>query len=559
MLTKVVFYIIGLIFLTNIVVCHAQKRNNQKSLPKHPIVNGLLYVWDSKSKDYLLPYIEQKLKNLRYPGKPQKLFDSVASLNTLTQSSSIEGSIISSLIENQAIKDPGIVGPQKVQEYKNYLSYINIFQSVLLIKTNEFRNLIEFQFTLYKEFKLNEGLTYNTSASVFIDPQKPHYQADIIRSLQQVFVQAATLPQFTMKSNCMKVDERYYLSTKDSIVFEPLVTDDNPEDDRIYFWSQKNKDSSDYISLSKSAKKQILRNLNKGDYTLMFSLTDGISNSKEEAFHISVYVPPKIHAKYGDGDYYYPGDNQLIVQRYLSTRYRVRLASRMKIFVNPADFEGDVNLSYNIIDENGKATFQNKTVPLPNAGQIDMDNFFMVHPLTNNEYYTIGRLRSGNYSFAFQAFDKRIKSDTFIQELSVIQKRPIGFIVDEFIAPVKSGRPFNSPFNLSFGINLKLDKAISMTVTEGSNLTGTTGNSPFSRYYSNILLNFIEQNDNYGIGAGVIFPTTRIPNFGTAIGGKIFVKLLSRYHGDFGVGLSYYSNLEHERIFGLHVYQIFSL
>lgn len=532
----------------------AQRKTGRKQLAIKDTSRRLLYILDSKSKDYMLPYIEQKLKNLRFPGKNQRLFDNVSSLNTLTQSTNIEGSIITSLIENRVIKDPSIVG-RKLEEYKNYLSYIDDFQSILLIKTNEFKGLIEFQFTLYESTKANQRLSYKTSSSVFIDPEKQHYQTDIIRTLEQVFVQASIAPIISMKSNLHKVNGEYYSSTKDSIIFEPLVTDDNPEDDWIYFWSQAQKDTAHYVQLAKSARKQTFKKLNKGKYVLTFSLTDGINYSKDEQITINVYTPPILHASFDGNPYYYPGDNQLVVQRYLFKKYDIRLDSKMKIRADIVDLgKGTYNLNFNILNQNRKPILQNRSATVGQGQDFNVDNLLGTYPLNDDGHNLIANLSSGSYFLSFQAYNDTLKSDSLTQELIVLQRKPLSFILDESVYPFKNYTPYSSVFNMGFGLHLKLDRAISISAFENGNISTDKSHSSFSTFFTNFFLSYDGLDDNYGAAIGVLIPNNVMPNFTTALGAKFYVKLLNNFGGDLGIAMSAFTSPNNEKIFGIHFY-----
>src|ERR1700744_6072819 len=127
-------------------------------------VRKLLYVLDGTT-NYMVPYIEQKLKNLRYAESDRKLFDSVDNLNSLTQTVSIQSIIIQNLIDGRLLKVVNATAGHPADSIQRYKDFLNRYNSVVVIKINTFSELIEFQFTLFSTRWGDGLLQYVTSMS----------------------------------------------------------------------------------------------------------------------------------------------------------------------------------------------------------------------------------------------------------------------------------------------------------------------------------------------------------------------------------------------------------
>jgi hypothetical protein len=254
--------------------------------PRLDTPNNLIYIVDD-SANYMIPYIEQKIRNLE-DAQHKRLYDTVASLNTLNQKATIRVDVVHGLLKIRELDIENAHGDTSKQKLFVYNSFLASYRSVLLIKINVFNDLLEFQFTLFtKDAGPEVNLQYSGSMSVFVDPRKPNYQNDIVTALNQVFLKANPSPSVSIKVNQDIANGIYNYTEHDTVTLEPIIEDKSWEVDRTYKWQQ---DTSDLKSarLDINKKDQVLTNLRPGQYHLSLEFNNGITQSKRVSIVIKV-------------------------------------------------------------------------------------------------------------------------------------------------------------------------------------------------------------------------------------------------------------------------------
>ncbi|HEV3413879.1 MAG TPA: hypothetical protein VG101_15465 [Puia sp.] len=509
-------------------------------LPTDTVPGKLLYVVEG-AESYMIPYIERKLKNLRQPNSDILLYDSVASLNTLTQTSSIEVKIIdvfNEIYSGNYVAESPAKQASVAKQYSYYSGFLKSFQSVLAIKVNSFLDLIEFQFTLYDISNKGRNIHYRNSSSVFVDPKSAHYQANIISTLNQVFDRANRQPEFRILSNLTKQADTFYLSTEDSLWLEPIVDDESSEDDRLYFWSQGHDSVPLHIDASK--KDLLLKKLRPGRYTLSFRTSNGISYSRTENIHICVYVKPllTIAIPYSPSLFGAPND-ALIIQEYLPGPRHVEYFSKYLAIFSPGAFSGGpAKLYLKIVDKKGSA-YLGKTFEGPRPGENTLffnfgdHNYMILENIDTTEFDLPGG-NSNTYTMEFVAKSAAMQSNEVRKELHVVQRRAISLVYDAMISPLPQNSLFHSWLNVGLGFDFHINSFLLVTGIFGTN----TANKSFAHYYSTFAANLIIPGNRFQGGPAIL---VNHDNGTVNLGLRVSYTVVRGGRSDIKLGISYFN------------------
>jgi hypothetical protein len=535
---KVVIGLTTLILFVQFNYCFATKYLQ----PADTSIKKLLYVLDGAS-NYMVPYIEQKLKNLRYADSDKKLFDSVANLNSLTQTTSIQSIIIKSLIENRLLPITNATGSPRVDSIQKYRDFLSRYNSVLVIKINTFSELIEFQFTLFSTTLNGDYLQYVTSMSTFIDPQKPHYQAEIIKALKQVFVKANKSPEFKITSDKLKIDGKYYMTIRDSIFLQPIIDDENPEEDRQYFWTQKINDSSQ-APIDKSKKNQVLKGLKPGSYNLYFKIDDGVAISRIDTIMIEVLRVPNLFVEKEKQVIY--NDNNIRVQNsllrdkqiYGFPSFNIRLDTNE--YLHPAP-----TVDVSLLDEKGQAILK-KNIPYPIYGSLSV-SYMTLLPEIRTLINGNKKLLNGNYDVVIQARAKKVNSDTVDSKVKFLNRSSFSINFGYLFFPLKYYNPLFSWFNIVTGINARITSNFFASVIGGSNLA----NGAFQKYFSEFSLGaqFPETPIEFQYSVLANFDKKALFNYSYGI--NLSFKALENNLSDLKFGLGYFTDFKHGSFYSI--------
>jgi hypothetical protein len=501
----------------------------------------LLYVVQGKS--YLIPYIERKLKNLRRPDSDVLLYDSVASLNILAWTTSIEAKVIDILSETYPENfSPEFQGLRENSREK-YSSFLQNFQSVLAIKDTSLEDLVEFQFILYDIVSKGEDLQYRNSSSIFIDPRSPHYQADINRALDQVFEEANKKPNFTLTGNMTKIGNTYFLTKEDTLLLQPIIDDESVEEDRIFFWTQ---DTSDKVQapIELSKKNQSLKNLRPGTYHLHFRLSNGINYSRIESITVYVYTKPLlIISRPLDESFFRAFPDRLVIQEYIFSKREIDYFSEYYAKLDTTHFKRTrPDLWVKIYDKKG-AIYALKSFafdpPTYKTAKFNDDKNPIIDDIDNTQT-PMKSVRGNKYMISFIAKDSAIESREVKNELNVYQRRAISILYDVMIFPSDDKAFFHSWINAGLGLDLRLNAWLSGIVIFGTDLAQAS----FQHFYTDLMVNFgpfrkLVQPFNKLEGGPALL--INHDNGEESTGFKISYTLFSGNHTNLKFGASYYN------------------
>lgn len=445
----------------------------------------LLYVVEG-TQSYLIPYIERKLKNLRRPDSDILLYDSVASLNTLTVIASIQATLIDALSEAYT----GNISPQfKVQRdsARKFSNFLQNYQSVLAIKVAPLQDLVEYQFTLYDIINEGFNIRYRNSSSIFIDPRSSHYQADLTRGLDQVFELANKKPRVNLTANKNRIDQTYYLTVGDTLLLQPIIDDESVEGDRIYFWTQLIKDTIK-VPIEPSRKDQFLKNLQPGKYTLFFNVSNGINYSITDTIILHVYTRPLLTiTRPHDESFFRKFQDRLIIQEYVFITRQIDYFSDYsagldaKLFTNPPP-----KLFVTVSDKNG-AIYASKSFPFthPAADTAKFTGKELIGSL-DTMLTQIKTVKDNKYIISFVARNPAMTSKEIRHDLNVYQRLPFCLLYDVMIFPVEKNGLFHSWINAGIGLDLRLNKWLSGIIIFGTDLAQAS----FQHFYTDLVANF---------------------------------------------------------------------
>ena len=495
---------------------------------------------NDKGNDFMIPYIEQKLKNLRYANEDKRLYDSVVSLNIITRQTNIQSSIITSLINNRIISSPIAEADIQKDPNLNYVKFMQAYDETLLIKINTFNNLIEFQFTLFQRVQGGSGIHYANSSSVFVNPDKPHYQTDIINTLNQVFEKASSKPLSSIVSNKTKTaDNIYFLTSEDTLVLEPIIDDGSPEDDRIYFWNQNFKDSV-RANVEVSKKDQKFKNLKPGSYKLSFKVSNGINYSTTDTVRLVVYVKPSLKIDRLQGKFLFEaGMDHLIIQEYLLGYKHIDGFVSYTARINQKEFAGIVpDLYIKIADKKGETYVEKQyafSAASPNSMPVNDDAHKIIDDINfmNNSFKAIG---SNKYTISFMAKNANMQSIEQKRDLDIFQRRAVSLVYDAVISPLSKyrNRLFDSWFNIALGLDLRMNKFLFISALVGTDAS----NKSFSHLYTNFIANLTIPGSKFEGGPAIFIGSD---NSTISLGFKISYILFQNGRANLKIGDSYYN------------------
>lgn len=518
-------------------------------IPVDTTAPKLLYVVEG-TQNYLIPYIERKLKNLRRPDSDILLYDSVASLNTLTVLASIQATLIDALSEAYA----GNITPQfKVQRdsARKFSNFLQNYQSVLAIKVTPLQDLVEFQFTLYDIINEGFNLRYRNSSSIFVDPRSSHYQADLTRGLDQVFEQANKKPCVNLTANRNRIDKAYYLTVDDTLLLQPIIDDESVESDRIYFWTQFFMDSIKAPILP-SRKDQSLMHLRPGKYELYFSVSNGINYSATDTIILHVYTqPPLTITRPHDASFFRKFPDRMVIQEYVfATRqidyfsdYAAGLDARL--FTSPPP-----GLFVTVSDKNG-AIYATKSFPFTHPGP-DTAKFSGKELIgsVDTMLTPIKTVKDNKYTISFVARNRAMTSREIRHDLSVYQRLPLSILYDVMIFPVGKNGLYHSWINAGIGLDLRLNKWLSGVGIVGTDLAQAS----FRHFYTNLIANFgpiSSWHSPFNKLEGGPALLIDHDNGNESTGFKLSYNFYAGGHTNLNIGGSFY-NLNHVNYYALH-------
>jgi hypothetical protein len=564
----------------------------------------LLYVVEG-SQNYLIPYIVRKLRNLRLPDSDIHLYRTVDGPDILTETNSVKATL------NQDMR--AAFASNMVPEFnaapdttKIKLSAIlRQYQSVLAIKDTTLQDLVEIQFTLYDVSGDGFVIQYRNSSSVFIDPRSEHYQADLTRCIDQVFQRANKKPGVNLIANRTKVDSTYYLTSGDTLQFQPLIEDESAEADRIYFWTQDSLQRPQ-LPIEPAKKDQFLTHLHPGIYYLYFKVSNGINYSQTETIRLNVYSRPHLKImKPNQGSLLRPLSDRLVIQEYLFGARQLDNSSAYEATYDSARFNRPAPELLVEITDQKNTVYASKTFPFnyslrdstrsvrdtsrsardstrpplltrdstrsplftrdsTRSPLLTRDSTRPIRPKHDTLRFTVADIvgdvdytetpikpvRGNKYTISFVARNTAKESNEVKNELRVYQHRPLSLLYDVMIFPSDKNGLYHSWINAGAGLDLRLNKFLSAVAIVGTDLAQAS----FKHFYIDLIANF-------GPIATLPHPFNKLEG-GPALlinhddgtqstGFKISYTFYSGSQTNLKIGGSFY-NLDHVNFYALH-------
>lgn len=243
------------------------------------------YVDESSTSAFHLPFIENYLKDLAYPGRVlKKVYSEVISLNLLFENRRIEGRIVDEFIfadRNRTILENGKARDKRDKQIA--YSLLN-YDKFLVIKVNSFNALLEYQFLMYdviKDSQKNDTpiLSNYRSSSIFIDPGSENQKSDLAFAIKQLCPEINEPPKAHIKVNNVIAEDSVFLAFNDTLKLSASVIDsDSPRERLTYLWSISNDKLNDQILYG--GENQILEIDSPSVFTASLVVGDGINQSK---------------------------------------------------------------------------------------------------------------------------------------------------------------------------------------------------------------------------------------------------------------------------------------
>lgn len=261
----------------------------------------LLYYVDAKEReDFMVPFIEMTLKEMKYATSPNTSLYNVNSLNAINRRNMLEGKvsdIYEYLNTSKKIIDPKI---RKAKD-DSVIKELEGYDQFLYISIRKFESLLEYQFILYDSVAKTTGtpfLNYYLSSSVFVDPRSTTYKAEILFALKQVCLESNQPPRVSIKANTDSDRNVFYFAKGDTVSLTAVVDDiDSPDNRFIYQWQALDSLSvvnRRFTGFNGRTKSQSLVFSETGEFALAVTVSDGISRSLPDTFRFQIIESPEI-------------------------------------------------------------------------------------------------------------------------------------------------------------------------------------------------------------------------------------------------------------------------
>ena len=193
----------------------------------------LIYAQDA---DYLLPLIENRLRDLRLCKRPhRRLFRDVINLNTHVDETERQR-ILREVVLYYGVHNLDLDESAKDLRAEAATSLL-AYDWAMLIKINPLGTLLEYQFSLYERldsdasgpvFPAEDVRKPAASECIFINPDSPDYSRLIDNAIRRIFPESNSPPQVAVRVN-NRLNESgmvYYVGVGDSVVLDARESND---------------------------------------------------------------------------------------------------------------------------------------------------------------------------------------------------------------------------------------------------------------------------------------------------------------------------------------------
>jgi hypothetical protein len=188
-------------------------------------------------KDYLSLHIEKVLANLENTDKGTKLFSKITNLNQVSLNVATEKTLRSYLeFYSSSFFQVDSIGQNKLEDIERE---IRNYDFILIIKTNEFSGLLEYQFSLFdtniesqryknKGFRTTNPTKPISTENIIIDPRRNGYLSEIENSLKRLFPISTKRPSVKIVpgKSVSYTSGNYFCKLNDTIELKSIVNTD---------------------------------------------------------------------------------------------------------------------------------------------------------------------------------------------------------------------------------------------------------------------------------------------------------------------------------------------
>lgn len=266
----------------------------------------------SESPDYLVPYIEKTITDLRDTSR-QNLFNDVESLNRLFANMNYE--LYLRDIMKYYSSSNYYLGNEAKKVQQDVSVTLASYDYLLKIKTFVFEELVEYQISLFQSLLQPEtpkaDKTYFPSLKIdepletinfVIDLKRSDYKEIIDKNLKKLFPETNHPPVARISHNKNEESGKVFVGLGDTLTLETLKSYDvdSPFEDITYEWKQIQSDGNLHIApnqrlrIDRNGERQKLTFTEIGEYIFTLQLFDGIGYSKIDTVFIEVIDKPVI-------------------------------------------------------------------------------------------------------------------------------------------------------------------------------------------------------------------------------------------------------------------------
>lgn len=331
----------------------------------------LLYFAEGQN-NFLVPMIEDILKDLRFTGREQRMFTKVTSLNLLLAGKDIRMNldIAFDYYDRGKSEGKGKTESRQIETRVDDKTAATLKQHNLLlyVHINQLNSIFEYQITLLKfSVRADDKASYSfvtpefgvyRSTSILIDPLKPNYKQELRSGLIALFKEANEKPKPMLISKSHPMEDNKIITTvNDTVRLEANVLDDDSPKEKIrHAWDFSPYKNFSLVGNQETAKDMIFHKA--GTYTVELQVSDGISEFSSTSCTVIVQNRPVInrlnytyYRRTGSHSYWHPkvyfASNQADVFTYTNADYHYRKAG-LQFSVDIE--EGNEQIKYSVRD-----------------------------------------------------------------------------------------------------------------------------------------------------------------------------------------------------------------
>jgi hypothetical protein len=266
---------------------------------------NLLYYVDGENT-FLIPLVEDFLKELQFTETRKPMFNEVQSLNLYRKGKNIRTSLYETI---RYYNRNGSINSKEKQSHsidsaiqidKKIADKFESNQLLLFIHINQHGSIFEYQlvlfrFTLESATFVNPDFSMYRATSVLIDPQRDNYKQELRSGLKSLFKEANDKPKPLLISTSHRIfDNKIIVGINDTLRLEADVIDDDSPRDKIRYNWEFPESSRDKNFLINSEKKKEIIFYDSGRFKFELRVSDGISDFVSQRYEVIILPKPAI-------------------------------------------------------------------------------------------------------------------------------------------------------------------------------------------------------------------------------------------------------------------------